>query len=115
MSYTNRIVWETLRTLNTATDVQFGLGNYSPVGGPLTHPSYILKMVNNSNVLVTVSIDGVTDIDVAPANSFWLYDEDEGNDRHPAMPSGTQIYVKSGTGAAGVGNVYLVSQYLMTN
>jgi hypothetical protein len=108
MAYTNRIAWETLRVLNSATLA----GAYLPVGGPLLHPSYILKLVNASNVLVTVSIDGINDIDVAPANSFWLYDEDEGNQQHPAMPEGTQILVK---GAAGVGNIYLVSQYLVVN
>ncbi len=106
MAYTTRIAWETLRSLDSATLA----GAYLPLGGPLTHPSYILKLVNNSTSLVTISIDGVTDIDVAPAGSFWLYDEDEGNQAHPAMPAGTQILVK---GAAGTGNIYLVSQYLV--
>lgn len=108
MAYTTRIAWETLRSVDSATFT----GVYVPVGGPLLHPSYILKLVNNSNVLVTISIDGATDIDVAPANSFWLYDEDEGNPIHEAVPQGTQIFVK---GAAGVGLVYLVSQYIIVN
>lgn len=105
--YTTRIAWETLRTLAGPFS-----GAYQALGGPLLHPSYILKLVNNSTVLVTISIDGVTDVDVAPAGSFWLYDEDEGNQQHPAMPQGTQIYVK---GTAGTGSVYLVSQYLLVN
>lgn len=108
MAYTTKLNWETLRSVDSAT---FS-GLYAPVGGPLLHPSYILKMVNASNVLVTVSIDGVTDIDVCPANSFWLYDEDEGNQSHEALPQGTQIFVK---GAAGVGLVYLVTQYIVQN
>lgn len=111
MAYTTRIAWEPLRSVDSATFT----AAYAPVGGPLTHPSYILKLVNNSTVLVTISIDGVTDVDVAPANSFWLYDEDEGNTNHPGIPAGTQIYVKSSTGAAGTGLVYLVSQYLVVN
>lgn len=111
MAYTTRIAWEPLRSVNSATFA----ASYVAVGGPLTHPSYILKLVNNSNVLVTISIDGITDVDVAPANSFWLYDEDEGNDRHPGIPAGTQVFVKSATGAAGTGLVYLVSQYLVVN
>ena len=106
--YTTRIAWETLRSVDSATFA----GAYVAVGGPLQHPSYILKLVNNSTVLVTISIDGVTDVDVAPSGSFWLYDEDEGNQQHPGMPAGTQIYVK---GAAGTGLVYLVSQYLIVN
>ena len=71
-------------------------------------------MVNNSNVLVTVSINGTTDIDVCPANSYWLYDESQAQFNTanlPAMPKGTQIFVK---GAAGTGLVYLVSQYLIS-
>ena len=111
---TTRLAWETLRTLDTSTS-PFSTGVYTPVGTPLEHPSYILKMVNNSNVLVTISIDGIEDVDVCPATSFWLYDEDEGNQEHVALPAGTQIYVKSGTGAAGVGSIYLVTQYRITN
>lgn len=113
MAYTTRIAWETLRSLDSATLA----GAYVAVGGPLLHPAYILKLVNNSNILVTISIDGATDVDVAPANSFWLYDEGKVGQSSavPAMPQGTQIYVKSGTGAAGVGLIYLVSQYIVTN
>lgn len=101
------IKWETLRTLNSATLA----GAYVALGTPLLHPSYILKIVNNSNVSVTISIDGLSDIDVAPANSFFLYDEGKVglSSFLPAIPQGTQIYVK---GAAGIGNIYLISQYI---
>jgi hypothetical protein len=111
MAYTTKLAWETLRSVDSATLA----GSYVAVGGPLLHPSYILKLVNASNILVTISIDGATDVDVAPANSFWLYDEDEGNPSHEAMPQGTQIFVKSSTGAAGVGLIYLVTQYIVQN
>ena len=110
MAYTSKVTWETLRSVNSATFA----GAYVALGSPLANPSYICKLVNNSNVLVTVSIDGATDIDVAPANSFWLYDEGKVgmSAGHPALPQGTQIFVK---GAAGVGLVYLVSQYIVQN
>jgi len=110
MAYTTQIAWEELRVLDSATLA----GTYAAVGGPLLHPAYILKLVNNSNVLVTISIDGVTDVDVAPANSFWLYDEGKVGQSSaiPSIPQGTQIYVN---GAAGVGNIYLVSQYIVVN
>lgn len=109
MAYTQRITWEPLRSVDSATLT----GVYVPIGSALAHPSIILKLVNNSNVLVTISIDGVTDIDVAPANSFWLYDEDtSGNPSPESIPEGTQIFIK---GAAGVGLIYLVSQYIVTN
>lgn len=110
MSFTGRIAWETLRTIDSATFT----GAYQAVSTPLVHQSYILKMVNNSTSLVTISIDGATDIDVLPANSFWLYDEGKVglSSAFPAIPAGTQIFIK---GAAGTGLVYLVNQYIITN
>lgn len=108
MSYTQRISWETLRSIDSATFT----GSYQNVGTPLQHPGYIVKLVNNSTTLVTISIDGINDIDVAPANSFWLYDEGKAglNAAMPSLPQGTQIQVK---GSAGTGSVYLVSQYII--
>ncbi len=108
MAYSNRVSWETLRSIDSATLA----GAYVNLGTPLIHPSYICKMVNNSNVLVTISIDGINDMDVAPANSFWLYDEGKvGRDgAFPALPAGTQIMIK---GVAGIGSIYLVSQYII--
>jgi hypothetical protein len=110
MAYTTILNWETLRSIDSATFT----GLYQAVGGPLLFPSYILKLVNNSTSLVTISKDGVTDIDVAPGNSFWLYDESKAGSisQVPSIPAGTQIFIK---GAAGTGLVYLVSQYLVTN
>lgn len=109
-SYTNRLAWEALRSIDSATFT----GSYQALGAKLAHSSYICKLVNNSNVLVTISIDGTTDIDIAPANSFWLYDESKvgpSGGAFPALPQGTQFYVK---GSAGVGSVYLVTQYIIT-
>jgi len=106
--YTTRVDWEALRTLDSAT---LGATRVA-IGGPLVHPAYKLKLVNNSNILVTISINGTSDVDVAPANSFWLYDEDV-TQNHEGIPAGTQIFVLSSTGAPGVGNIYLVSQFLL--
>ena len=106
MAYSQRITWEPLRSIDSSTFT----GSYQAIGTPLKFPSVIAKLVNNSTVLVTISIDGSTDIDVAPANSFWLYDENiPGGDLVHALPAGTQFYVK---GSAGTGSVYLVSQYV---
>ena len=109
MSYTQRLAWETLRSIDSAT---FN-NTFQALSTPLLFPSYILKLVNNSTQLVTISIDGVTAVDVAPANSFWLYDEGKVgiSGAYPAMSAGTQIYVKGA--AAGTGSVYLVSQYIL--
>jgi hypothetical protein len=106
--YTQRINWEPLRSIDSSTLS----GSYQALGTPLANASYILKLVNNSTSLITISINGTSDIDVAPANSFWLYDESKvGRDgAFPAVPQGTQIYVK---GSAGTGLIYLVSQYIV--
>ena len=112
MVNTNRITWEILRTLDSSTMVSSS--TYYNVGTPLKNPSYKLKMVNNSNVLVTVSIDGVNDYDVCPAGSFWLYDETQAQlatSSSPAIPQGTQISCKAAS--AGTGLIYLVTQYLI--
>ncbi len=108
MAYSDRISWETMRTVDSSTLT----GVYVNMGTPLQHPSYKCKMVNLSNVTVTVSIDGTNDIDVCPTNGFWLYDESIGgrDGAFPALPQGTQIMIK---GAAGTGLIYLVSQYLI--
>lgn len=108
MTFTQRIAWETLRSIDSATFT----GSYQNLGTPLQYPSYILKLVNNSTVLVTISIDGINDMDIAPASSFWLYDEGKVglSSAVPAMPAGTQVMVK---GSAGTGSVYLVSQYII--
>lgn len=107
MSFTQTIAWEALRSIDSATFT----GSYQALGTHLLYPSCILKIVNNSNVLVTVSIDGSTDIDILPINSFVLYDELKyGNPNYQFVRAGTQFYVK---GSAGVGSVYLVSQYLV--
>lgn len=107
-----RLTWEPLRSIDSATLIS--AVTYYPVGTPLAYPSYICKMVNNSSVLVTISINGTSDIDVAPGNSFWLYDESKvGRDGQiPAIPKGTQFFVKAA--AAGVGSIYLVSQYIVS-
>lgn len=114
MAVTNRVTWETLRTFDTSTVSDT---TYHNVGTPLKFPSYKLKLVNNSNILLLVSINGgVSNIDVVPPNSYWLYDEMQApfsTASQPAVPQGTQISVSAPGGAAGVGLVYLVSQYVV--
>jgi hypothetical protein len=70
----------------------------------------IIKMVNQSDEDVTVSVDGTTDHDVCPAGGFWLYDCAANKQAGPTMaaPVGRQYYVN---GTAGTGNIYLVIQY----
>lgn len=107
MSFSGRVAWETMRTIDSATFT----GSYQALGTPLANPAYKVKMVNNSTVDVTVTTDGINAHDIAPAGSFWLYDEGlvGQSGSLPALPQGTQISVK---GSAGTGTVYLVVQYI---
>jgi hypothetical protein len=112
MSYSNKIAFETLRTLDSST--MSSSSTYYTIGTPLKFPSYKIKIVNNSNQLITISIDGINDHDVLPATSFTLYDETQAQFSScncPALPAGTQVYAKAG--AAGTGLIYVVSQYLI--
>lgn len=106
--YTQRVTWEKLRSLDTST--MSSSTTYYPIGTALLYPCYKLKIVNNSNVLVTISIDGANDFDVVPAGSFFLYDEYVTTLREFA-PQGTQFSAKSAS--AGTGLIYLSSQYLV--
>lgn len=101
-----RVFYEPLRSIDSATFT----GAYQALGTPLVYNPFLIKMVNSSTVSVIVSIDGVTDHDICPGGSFFLYDETANSSREGGLTvaKGTQIYVK---GAAGVGSVYLVAQY----
>lgn len=101
------MIYEPLRSIDSATFT----GSYQALGTPLANPASLVKLVNNSTVLVTVSVDGTTDVDVAPASSFFLYDvtSDSPHESESVYyEKGRQYYVK---GSAGTGSVYLVVQY----
>ena len=75
-------------------------GTYQALGSPITEKAVLIKVVNNSDQLIDISTDGTTDEDVAPANSYYLYDMD-----NFSFPRNQQLYVK---GNDGTGLVYLV-------
>jgi hypothetical protein len=108
MAYTRKLLYEVRRSIDAATFT----GSYQNLGSALANNASIVKLVNNSTVLVDISVDGVNDHDVAPANSFWLYDETANS-----PPESGSIYIQKGTqyrvkGSAGTGLVYLVVQYI---
>lgn len=109
MAYTNQLVYEVLRSIDSSTFT----GNYMAVGTPLAHPAALIKFVNNSNVFVAISIDGVNAHDILPANSFALYDNTSNSSPQGSngifVPQGRQYYVK---GSSGAGAIYLVVQYI---
>lgn len=106
MGQTTVIQYETLRTLNSASLN----GSFQAIGGPLQHACCIIKLVNNSTSLVSISVDGVNSHDVCPANAFFLYDvtSDSGTANSIEFANGTQFYVN---GTAGTGSIYLIALY----
>lgn len=98
---------EALRSIDSATFT----GSYQALGIPLVNPGVLVKFVNNSTVLVTVSWDGSTDHDIFPGTSFSVYDVTTNSQTEDGIniPAGTQFYVK---GAAGTGFFYLVDFYV---
>jgi hypothetical protein len=109
-SQSTSISYNPLRSVDSATFT----GAFLPIGTAIPTTVRIFKIVNNSNVLITISTDGSTAMDVLPANSFSLYDlgTNRGNpSADTALPAGTQFYA---SGAAGTGLVYVVSMYAKT-
>lgn len=103
-----KLLPEALRSRDSATFT----GSYQTLGTPITNPSRILKITNNSTSLVTVSWDGSTDHEILPAATFILLDESSNSVSNDVLSAAaqTQFFVK---GAAGTGLVYL-STYFAT-
>lgn len=101
-----RLKPEALRSINTATFT----GAYLPVGTPLANASRIVKFTNNSNRDITISWDGIVDVEFVPMGSFLLIDV-ASNRQFTAelcIPEGTQFYAK---GSAGAGSLYISTYY----
>lgn len=105
-SATVKILPEALRSRDSATFT----GSYQTLGSPLAHASKIMKVTNNSTVLVTLSWDGTNDHEILPAGSFVLLDftSNAGAAGLLVASKNTQFYVK---GSAGTGSVYLSTYY----
>ena len=86
--------------------------SYQIIGVPLPNPCSLIKIVNNSTVDVSISTDGLTDMDIVPTGGFTLYDA-TANLPHSSdatlFPKNTQFFVK---GVAGTGSIYLVGLYI---
>lgn len=105
MTYKSTVSYGTLRSIDSATFT----GSYQALGTKLTRASIIIKFVNSSGVAVTLSTDGVNDMDILPPNSFVVYDltTNAPNDSpFQFLATNTQFYVK---GNASTGLVYLVN------
>lgn len=108
-----RVIPETIRSVNsTAFD-----GSFQALGTPLLYACPLLKFVNNSNVLVSLSWDGVNTHDILPATSFALYDfsSDAGSTRGLYASQGVQFWVSGSASVSNSGLVYLVAFHTSEN
>jgi len=90
-------------------------GVYAQVGTQLANPARIIKMINSTDVDITVSFDGVTDHDILTTNATgFVYDI--GTNKSLSAPFfldiGSSIYVK---GTPTSGSVYVVVIYASSN
>ena len=88
--------------------------SFTTVGTALSHNWRTVKITNNTNGNLIVSVDGVTNNIFVPANSFTLYDitanTDTDNSTALVFAIGTQFYVKSSTVPTS-GDVYIEGFY----
>lgn len=77
---------------------------YAPINPTgLPYACYMLRVINATNALVTISYDGVTDHDwvlTASFNQLWI-------DADTLFAKGLKVYAKG----AGAGSVYLAAYY----
>jgi hypothetical protein len=101
-----RMRWEPLRT-EVYEDIS---STYTPLGTALENPARIIKVVNTTDVTITISTDAINDMDVVPSGSFFLYDISTNKTEQSTLfvDQGTVFYVK---GSPSSGAVYLVVIY----
>ena len=83
--------------------------SFQTLGVSLTSPAVLVKIINNSDTDIDVSLDsGTTEHDFVPSDSFFLYDlrANHGRESDYVFPTGTQFHIRGA--AAGTGNVYLI-------
>lgn len=97
---------DVLRSIDSASFT----GSFQAIGTALTNSTRIIKITNNSAVLVLISWDGVNANEVLPAGSFILIDVSSNKEMGNILeiPEGTQFFA---SGSASTGLVYLSSYY----
>lgn len=106
-----RVRYEQLRSL----DWTLITANYVAVGTALENPVRVLKITNLTDTNLLISINGLTDHDVVPANGFCLYDygankSDQGG--FLELPAVDRIYVKQEAAPPTFGLVYVTVIYV---
>lgn len=101
-----RCEFEDLRTL------AFGAisGTYAGVGSPFSHAVRLLFIVNETDVGLTVSFNGVNDQLYIPASGFFLFDVTANKSLGQGLfiTEGKRVYVK---GSPTSGSVYVSVAY----
>ncbi len=102
-----RIIPETIRTVISSAFT----GSFQTLGSPLNYACCLIKILNNTNQLVSISWDGVNIHDVLPSGSFTLYDinSDAGSQRGLYVPQGTQFWINGPAPGANTGSIYLIA------
>lgn len=81
-----------------------------PTGIP--EPCFYIKIVNDSNIFISVSYDGVTHHDYIPAHeemTVYAQTNNQPGNHRAYFPKGQLIYV--GSNGAGIGSVNLIGYY----
>lgn len=112
MAFKNKVLPIPLTSIDSATFT----GAYQLLSGAagITNPAIMLQLINNSNIGVTVSYDGVADHDfVRAASDRQLNFQSNASPQNfgASLAQGTKIYVKA---AAGAGLVFLSGFYSPT-
>jgi len=109
MSVKNSVAPITLSSFDSANLI----ANYQLLSATagIPHPIFYGKIVNNSNVPVTVSYDGTTDHDFVRANTdapINFQTNNQPTNQNALLPQYTKVYVK---GNAGAGLIYFSGWY----
>lgn len=105
-----RVRYEPLRSIDFASVS----ATYAGVGLPFSNPVRILKVTNLTNENILVSLNGIDDHDIVPANGFFLYDYASNKANAAGLleqPLGDRIYVKEEDSTPSVGNIYVTVVY----
>lgn len=101
-----------LTTVDSATFINNNFFVINAAG--LTHPCFLLRIINNSNITILISYDGVNNHDILPPNDTLQLDfqtNSQPSGHMALLRKGTVIYAKRSAGAAGVGIIYLCGYY----
>lgn len=89
------------------------IATYLPVNGlGFARPPFFIRIINASNVAITVSYNGIDDHEFIPANSIFelpSQTNSQPNAQVALFSKNTVVYVK---GAAGAGTIYVSGYYV---